>query len=164
MVEIWIEEAYPKGITITPFDQLLDYFVDGDKSGLPCELTPNCTNHFFCCDPRGNVMQCDCWTNFPNFQYGNVLSSAGFSELMKTAPAKLLRERPLRLVQKGDCLDCYYLSICHGGCAARALSTYGDLFAKDPYCESMKTLFQAVESVAHTIDAAEHREVRTGRL
>jgi uncharacterized protein len=163
LVRIWIQELYPKGITITPFDQLLDYFMDGDKSGLPCELMANCANHFFCCDPRGNVMQCDCWTNFPDFRFGNILSSNGFSKLMKTEPVRLLEERPVRLLQKGDCLDCYYLAICHGGCPARALATYGDLFTKDPYCESMKTLFQVVESAAHSIDPMEYREIRSCR-
>ncbi len=160
LVDIWIGRAYPNGITISPFDQLLDYFMDGNTDHLSCEMSANCAGRYLCCDPEGNIMQCDCWTNFPDFWYGNALSGAGFSEVMQSPALQEMKERPGYLVTTSECLDCHYLTICHGGCPARALSSHGTLFERDPYCEALKILFEAVETVSRTIDAEEHHKNR----
>ena len=160
LVDIWIEQAYPNGITITPFDQLLDYFIDGDTERLSCEMSADCAGRYLCCDPKGNIMQCDCWTNFPDFWYGNAFSDAGFSQVMQSPALKKLRERPGYLVTNGKCLECHYLAICHGGCPARALSSHGTVMERDPYCEALMELFQAVERASRRIDPEDHYEIR----
>lgn len=148
MVSLWSAADHPRGTFISPFDQLLAYFLNGDKSALPCEMTANCAEQFFCCDPDGNVMQCDCWTNFPELRFGNLFSSSRLTTIMESPPMNKLRGRPQRLLDREDCLECIYLSICHGGCPVRTLGIVGDLFRKDPYCEALKAMFGAVEEVS----------------
>jgi uncharacterized protein len=154
LIAVWMEEGYYNGIDIAPFTSILDYFLTGDKSGLPCEMTPNCAERYFACDPRGNVMLCDTWTSFPSFWYGSIFDSTGFSTLMNSQSAKALKQRPRRLIEQGECIGCRYLAICHGGCPARALSTSQTLYAKDPYCESIKALFECVEHAAFNSHSA----------
>ena len=55
-------------------------------------------------------------------------------------------ERPGKLVEDGDCLECRFLSICHGGCPVRTYSSLGTMHAKDPYCEVYKVIFAKAES------------------
>jgi hypothetical protein len=50
-----------------------------------------------------------------------------------------------------DCLECDYLSICHGGCPVRTYTFSGTLFEKDPFCHLYKSLFRHVEDVAATL-------------
>lgn len=151
MVVLWSEQEYARTLSISPFDQLQQYFLEGDKSVLPCEMKANCADKFFCCDPSGNVMQCDCWTNFPQFRYGNIFSGSGLSEIFASSAIQMLRERPLRLIRNEECLECLYLTVCHGGCPARALGMTGDLFRKDPYCVALKAMFEAVEEASRNM-------------
>ena len=46
-------------------------------------------------------------------------------------------ERPKHLVEHEDCIECRYLSICHGGCPVRTYSAFGTMLAKDPYLRSL---------------------------
>ncbi len=52
-----------------------------------------------------------------------------------------------------DCLECEYLAICHGGCAVRAYSTYGDIYVTDPYCYTYKTVYKHLEKKAAELAA-----------
>lgn len=152
LVEIWSDRISGNDIGITPFDQLLSYFIDRDKRHLSCEMSPNCAGKYLCCDPVGNLMQCDCWTNFPDYWFGNILSDAGFSEVMGSSSMERLKGRPGYLVRNDKCLECHYLGICHGGCPARTLGAGGDLFDRDPYCEALLVLFEAVEEASRRIE------------
>lgn len=149
LAHIWLERGFEHGVRVGPFDKLVDHFVYGSKNFL-CIWRENCLNEFVCIDPGGHVAQCDCWvTSYPEFWFGNIFDHAGLSDLLKNSEARRrLQSRPGLLIQKEDCLECAYLSICHGGCPVRAFTVYGDLFCKDPYCELYKRLFRDMEELA----------------
>jgi radical SAM protein with 4Fe4S-binding SPASM domain len=88
-------------------------------------------------------------TSYPEFRFGNILDEGSLSELLQNSEARRrLQARPGVLIQKEDCLDCHYLTLCHGGCPVRAYTVHGDIFRKDPYCDFYQRLFQNMEVMA----------------
>jgi radical SAM protein with 4Fe4S-binding SPASM domain len=149
LATVWMDRSFHRGVRVGPFNKLMDYFVHGSKD-LLCIWRDNCVNDFICIDPLGQVAQCDCWvTSYPEFWFGNMLDEGSLSDLLQNSEARRrLQTRPGVLIQKEDCLDCDYLTLCHGGCPVRAYTVYGDIFRKDPYCELYRRLFQNMEVMA----------------
>jgi radical SAM protein with 4Fe4S-binding SPASM domain len=145
----WMDRGLAYGVRLGPFDRLLNTFVNGNKD-LLCIWRDNCANDFVCIDPRGHVAQCDCWvTSYPEFRFGNIFETESLSALLRESSARrTLQSRPGVLIQTEDCLECDYLSICHGGCPVRAYTVHGDLLRKDPYCQLYKGLFQTIQEMA----------------
>jgi uncharacterized protein len=149
LIDIWLERGYADGIRIDPFNAMLNYFGDGCIDHLSCPWRPNCTGLFFCIDPKGHVSQCDCWVaSYPEFRFGNIFAGESLGEILNSKARQRIKERPTRIAENWDCVECEYLAICHGGCAMRAYSTYKDIYAKDPYCETYKVMFQHLEKSA----------------
>jgi radical SAM protein with 4Fe4S-binding SPASM domain len=149
LADVWMEQGYPRQIKVGPFNRLLDYFINGNRN-LLCIWQDNCANEFICIDPNGNIAQCDCWvTGYPAFWFGNIFDNISLANLLHESDARRrLLARPGALILKEDCLDCVYLTLCHGGCPVRAYTVYGDLFRKDPYCQVYQTLFAYMERAA----------------
>jgi radical SAM protein with 4Fe4S-binding SPASM domain len=149
LIDVWMEQGYSRGVRLSPYAAILEYFLTGDKSEFPCVWRHDCSREFVSIGPDGSVAQCDCWVaSYPEFHFGNVLESGTLAQTMNSTVRKLYRDRPEKLMENGDCIECEYLSICHGGCAIRAFSTYGDLFVKDPYCEVYQAIFSHLKEVA----------------
>ncbi|GAK53183.1 radical SAM domain protein [Candidatus Moduliflexus flocculans] len=149
LAHIWLERGYQQGVKLGPFYELLHYF-QGDDACILCIWRENCADEFLCIDARGNVAQCDCWvTSYPDYWFGNIFTANSLSELIRTSPARQrFLKRPEHLIQHEDCLDCKYLTVCHGGCPIRTFTTYQDLLRKDPNCQLYKALFQCMEELA----------------
>ena len=152
LFDIWMERGYDSGVSLGPFDALIDHFV-GRPARLPCIWKENCSNQFISVDSKGTVAQCDCWvTSYPESFFGNIFREPDLTRMLRTSPARReFVERPKRLVQDEDCLSCRYLSICHGGCPVRTYSALGTMMAKDPYCEVYKAVFGRAELHGRTI-------------
>ncbi len=149
LIDKWLDDGHDRGIGISPFDGLLEYFKTGDTCGLLCGMRGDCSRQFFCVDPHGNVSQCDCWvTSYPEFHFGNIFQCRKLSVLMKSRQRRTFEERPIRLIENSDCIECEYLSTCHGGCAIRAYSANHDIFTKDPYCKAYRAIFKHLEQSA----------------
>ena len=148
LADIWFERGYHEGVRIGPFDELLNYFTHREAC-LPCIWGQNCADEFISIDARGYVAQCDCWvTSYPDYYFGNIFECDSLSELLRNSQARQqFYERPVKLMQQ-DCIQCDYLSLCHGGCPVRTYTVRGNMFEKDPYCHLYKTLFRHVEQSA----------------
>ena len=148
LADIWLARGYHDGVRIGPFDELLNYFTHRDAC-LPCIWGQNCTDEFISIDARGYVAQCDCWvTSYPDYTFGNIFHCDSLSELLGHSRARQrFYERPVKLMQ-GDCIQCDYLTLCHGGCPVRTYTVHRTLFEKDPYCHLYKTLFRHIEKRA----------------
>ncbi len=164
LAAIWLERGYAHGVKIGPFDALLDYF-SHRHAVLPCIWGDNCVDRLIAIDARGYMAQCDCWvTSYPDYRFGNIFSDQSLAELLQTSTARRqFTERPIRLVQR-DCIDCDYLSLCHGGCPIRTYSFHGTLFEIDPYCGLYKGLFKQLEESAVKLarEAVDSRKVGGG--
>ncbi|MGB8465068.1 MAG: radical SAM protein [Terrimicrobiaceae bacterium] len=152
LFDIWIERGYDSGVSLGPFDALIDHFT-GRPARLPCIWKENCSNQFISVDSKGTVAQCDCWvTSYPESFFGNIFREPDLTRMLRTSPARRdFVERPKRLVEDEDCLSCRYLSICHGGCPVRTYSALGTMMAKDPYCEVYKAVFGRAEAHGRAI-------------
>ncbi len=152
LIDAWMELGYSCGVRVFPFAGILEYFLTGSKSDLLCGMRNDCSREFFSIGPDGNVSQCDCWVaSFPDFWFGNIFEADSLVEIMNSGTRRSFYDRPVKLMEKGECIECEYLSICHGGCAIRAYSTFGDLFVKDPYCETYKAIFTHLKEIAARI-------------
>lgn len=149
LADRWMDRGLARGVRLGPFDMLLDAFTSGNRD-LLCIWRHNCANDFICIDSRGHVAQCDCWVaSYPEWRFGNLFEANSLSDLLRESSArKSLQSRPGVLIQAEDCLDCRYLSLCHGGCPVRAYTVQGDLFRKDPYCGLYKRLFEKAREMA----------------
>ena len=149
LAHIWAERGYIGGIKLGPFFELMNHFM-GDIASLPCIWQQNCADEFVSIDARGYVAQCDCWvTSYPDYWFGNIFEAESFTELLEKSTARRrFQIRPEKLMQEESCLDCNYLSVCHGGCPVRTYSITGDFFRKDPYCQVYKALFSTMEELA----------------
>jgi radical SAM protein with 4Fe4S-binding SPASM domain len=147
LFDIWIEQGFEAGVSLGPFDALIDHFT-GRPARLPCIWKENCSNQFISVDAKGTVAQCDCWvTSYPESFFGNIFREPDLTRMLRTSPARRqFVERPKYLVENEDCLSCRYLSICHGGCPVRTYSALGTMLAKDPYCEVYKAVFARAET------------------
>lgn len=154
LADIWIKSGSLERVRVSPFDRLLRFFTEGIND-LVCIWRENCAKEFVCIDPSGNVAQCDCWvTAYPDARFGNLFDGNSLTELLSRSSARYqLLTRPGVLIENEDCLECDYLSLCHGGCPVRAYSVYGDVFRKDPYCEVYRALFQGMEQAARSLIA-----------
>jgi radical SAM protein with 4Fe4S-binding SPASM domain len=146
LFDLWMERGQPQGVLMGPFDSLIDHFTGG-TARLPCIWKENCSNQFIAVDSKGTVAQCDCWvTSYPESFFGNIYEATPLTQMLRTSPARReFVERPKHLVEHEDCLECRFLSICHGGCPVRTYSALGTMLAKDPYCEVYKVLFARAE-------------------
>jgi len=152
LFDVWMEKGYADGVSLGPFDALIHHFT-GAPARLPCIWKENCSNQFISVDSKGTVAQCDCWvTSYPESFFGNIFRDPDLTQMLRTSPARReFVERPKHLVEHEDCLQCRFLSICHGGCPVRTYSALGTMLAKDPYCEVYKSVFGRAETHSRSI-------------
>lgn len=154
LTDIWAERGYRQGVNLGPIDQLVARFA-GEPASLPCIWQSNCADEFFAVDARGFVAQCDCWvTSYPEYFFGNIFDANSLADLLAKSPArKEFLGRPAAIVSR-DCIECDYLSMCHGGCPVRTFTYKRTLMEKDPFCSFYRSLFRHTERVARKIAAA----------
>lgn len=146
LAELWLKDGIQEGVNIGPFDQIF-HSLHSTSSCLPCIFRPSCTHDFFCVGPSGLVAQCDCWVaSYPEYSFGNIFDQPDLKDALANSEARnRLLTRPGRIVTNTDCLECDYLSFCHGGCPIRAFTFNGDLFTKDPYCDLYRQVFKFLD-------------------
>jgi radical SAM protein with 4Fe4S-binding SPASM domain len=154
LTDVWLERGYNKGVSLGPIDELVKQFTDASGC-LPCIWQANCADEFISIDARGFVAQCDCWvTSYPEYFFGNIYETDNLARMLAESPARRkFVERPARIIPN-DCINCDYLSMCHGGCPVRTYSFKGTMFEKDPYCEVYLSMFRKAEEVAAKLSSA----------
>jgi uncharacterized protein len=151
LTDIWLERGYNNSVAVGPIDELVKKFTDGNGC-LPCIWQANCADEFISIDARGFVAQCDCWvTSYPDYFFGNIFETDSLARMLKGSDARRkFLERPAAIIPQ-DCIECDYLSLCHGGCPVRTYTFSGTMFEKDPYCQVYLAMFRKAEEVAAKI-------------
>ncbi len=160
LTEVWLERGYARGIALDPISELVKQFMEG-SSCLPCIWQSNCADEFISIDARGYVAQCDCWvTSYPDYFFGNIFESGNLGQMLRDSPARQeFVARPAAIIPR-DCIECDYLSICHGGCPVRTYTFRGTMFEKDPYCHTYLAMFRKAEEVAAKLSGNRARGLR----
>lgn len=148
LTDVWLERGYNQGVDVGPLGELIKMFTNGGGC-LPCIWQANCADEFISIDARGFVAQCDCWvTSYPDYFFGNIFETDSLTRLLKESSARQkFVDRPAAIIPQ-DCIECDYLSICHGGCPVRTYTFTGTMFEKDPYCGVYLAMFRKAEEVA----------------
>jgi radical SAM protein with 4Fe4S-binding SPASM domain len=155
LFNLWMRKGRQENVSISPFEPLVHYFRTGENQ-LSCCWSENCANIFLGVGPKGDVGQCECFvSSYPEHIFGNILVTPDLADIMNSPVRKPFVDRPMRLMENEDCGECEYLAVCHGGCPVRAYSAKGSLFAKDPDCQSNKTLFSLARNAAIELDRVE---------
>jgi radical SAM protein with 4Fe4S-binding SPASM domain len=168
LTDVWVERGYSRGIAMDPMAELVKQFMDG-SSCLPCIWQSNCADEFISIDARGFVAQCDCWvTSYPEYFFGNIFKEENLGRMLRESRARQdFVKRPVAVIPQ-DCIECDYLSLCHGGCPVRTYSFRGTMFEKDPYCHTYLAMFRKAEDVARKLSGNRARGLtlgsRTARL
>ena len=151
LTDVWFERGYSDGIALDPISELVKQFTDG-VSCLPCIWQSNCADEFISIDARGYVAQCDCWvTSYPEYFFGNIFETENLGRMLRESRARQdFVKRPAAIIPQ-DCIECDYLSLCHGGCPVRTYTFRGTMFEKDPYCHTYLAMFRKAEEVAAKI-------------
>lgn len=149
--DVWFERGFNNSVSVGPIDELVKTFIDGSGC-LPCIWQSNCADEFISIDARGFVAQCDCWvTSYPDYFFGNIFETGSLGKMLSESSArKKFVDRPAAIIPR-DCIECDYLSLCHGGCPVRTYSFSGTMFEKDPYCEVYLAMFRKAEELAARI-------------
>ena len=157
LTDVWLMRGYGQGVSVGPIDELVKTFTDGSGS-LPCIWQSNCADEFISIDARGYVAQCDCWvTSYPDYFFGNIFECDSLKSMLSDSPARRkFVERPAIVIPR-DCIDCDYLSICHGGCPVRTYTFSKSMFEKDPYCEVYLAIFKKADEVAARLSRSRAR-------
>jgi radical SAM protein with 4Fe4S-binding SPASM domain len=154
LTDVWFERGYKNGVSVGPVDELVKKFTDGNGC-LPCIWQSNCADEFISIDARGFVAQCDCWvTSYPEYFFGNIYESESLTKMLaESMVRRKFVDRPGVVIPK-DCIECDYLSLCHGGCPVRTYTFSGSMFEKDPYCHVYLAMFRKAEEVAAKISSS----------
>lgn len=148
LTDVWLDRGYERGVDVGPIGELIKKFTDGNGC-LPCIWQANCADEFISIDARGFVAQCDCWvTSYPEYFFGNIFETDSLARMLKESTARRqFVERPAAIIPH-DCIECDYLSLCHGGCPVRTYTFTGTMLEKDPYCHAYLAMFRKAEEVA----------------
>jgi len=147
LTDVWLARGY-YDVSLGPIDELIRKFTDGSGC-LPCIWQANCADEFISIDARGYVAQCDCWvTSYPEYFFGNIFETDSLRKMLAESSARRkFVDRPAVVIPQ-DCIQCDYLSLCHGGCPVRTYTFSGSMFEKDPYCHVYLAMFKKAEEVA----------------
>lgn len=132
-----------KGLNITVDNEVSLSTRVRAKRGRKNDLC-DCCFDMFSIDADGGVYPCGALTGDRRFFCGSI--KTGVREIWLNS--KVMQEiRGLTVQKKVDCNNCYLKFICGGGCFCQAYydqeikTGVGCPMAKDPYCDTYKTLF-----------------------
>jgi uncharacterized protein len=125
-------ERYPG---IEPFKSLVATIIHGNLS-LSCADSGTCTYKHINVAPDGETSQCGRSADWGLLQYGNI-SDKSFAAILKDQQRQQLTER-LEILPAGECRDCRFWEICHGGCPLDAYSQTDSFMHKSEWCEAKR--------------------------
>lgn len=122
-----------------PFAQLVKNIRDGEK-GLLCENSGDCQYNWLYIGPDGETSQCGRGGDYNILSYGN-LKDFEIEELL-SHPERDTLSRRQHILPEGECKDCRFWGICHGGCPLDAKMEYDDIMRRSPNCSAMKCFIE----------------------
>jgi radical SAM protein with 4Fe4S-binding SPASM domain len=122
-----------------PFRTMVDNLVNSNPS-LLCNASGVCSESHFGMTPDGMISQCGCASDWGEMNYGSIYDRS-FTKILKDPIKKMLRERT-KLLEHGECKDCRFWTICHGGCSLDAWAISRNYMDKTPWCVYTKRFIQ----------------------
>lgn len=120
---------------IEPFKSLVNNIVHGHRH-LACVDSGDCTYHHINIAPNGDASQCGRSSDWQLLDYGNILNSS-IEEILHHKERDQLQAR-VELLENGECSNCRFWEICHGGCPLDAWSKHRSFQHKSEWCYAKK--------------------------
>lgn len=135
---LWWENShrYPN---IEPFRSLTRIIRDG-KRDLCCADSGNCAYGYFNITPRGQCSHCGRSGDWGLLHYGDIRDSS-LEEIMADPQRGQLAERNA-ILEEGECNNCRFWTICHGGCPLDAYAQHGSFAHKSPWCAAKREFIE----------------------
>lgn len=125
-------QTYP---LVEPFRVITENIIKGTGNSY-CLDSGKCALTHLSIAPDGAVFHCGRSLDHELLEYGH-LSRQTFVEILANPQRKTLLHRN-QILREGDCRDCRFWSICHGGCPLDALAETGSFLHKSPWCTAKK--------------------------
>ncbi|PLY00913.1 MAG: hypothetical protein C0624_11295 [Desulfuromonas sp.] len=125
--------------SVQPFQGYIDN-IQNPQSGLVCDMMGNCANQWLFVGPEGEAGHCGVAGDYKQFEYGNI-QDLSFQEILFDPKRDLLKQRQSELPH-GECGDCRYWRVCHGGCPVCAQLQHGTPLQRSPSCVSTKMFLE----------------------
>ena len=115
------------------------------KAGL-CTFSA-CLGQYAAITPGGDLYSCQRFSGIREFCLGNIWDDVNEEKILQSKAYRLLYEKTEEM--RSACGDCIHFPNCNGGCLYSAF-TAGT--AKDPYCETYRTVFdEMLTDMGHEI-------------
>jgi uncharacterized protein len=134
ILPFWWEhrERFPH---ISPFSQFYESF-QRKTTRMDCELSGRCSHKWLYIGPTGKASQCGHAGDTEILPYGNIKTQT-LEELL-THPERTAIENRATVLQNGECKECRFWTVCHGGCPIDALIRNGSINTKASHCDWVK--------------------------
>ena len=123
-------EHYPN---VKPFASITKNYLERRKA-LGCEMSGMCANKWVYIGPTGETSQCGRSGDYDYLGYGNIRDHS-LSEILNHPFRDDLFNRN-QVLANGECSDCRFWGICHGGCPLDAYAVHGDIMHRSTNCEA----------------------------
>ncbi len=144
--EAWEDSG--RADSASPFDDLAVWF-DSKRTQAPrltCGFMGNCHQTHIGIDAGLNLAGCGRRLDSQAF-YGCIRTQSISSLLTASEERKKLATRS-RELSEGDCANCEFFALCHGGCPDDAALGEGDAMARTSHCAAYLMLFKAMAARA----------------
>ncbi len=131
---VWWEHRY-RYPDLEPFRSLYANIIDGNRM-LGCVDSGDCTYHHINVAPDGETSQCGRSADWGLLQYGNIMDKS-FFDILHHKERDQLKER-VALLFSGECNNCRFWELCHGGCPLDAYSKHQSFMHKSEWCDAKR--------------------------
>jgi uncharacterized protein len=158
MIYCFVDDEHRIGITATEYADFLGkilpiYWADQErfgevkpiatlinairgKGGLVCDYSGQCGNRWMYIGPKGDTSHCGKGGDFGFIDYGSIRDVTLRQVLYHPKREPILSRQAT--LPRGECRDCRFWGICHGGCPMDAYAAYHDFSRKTGVCEWIK--------------------------
>lgn len=112
-------------------------------TNLSCIHSENCINHFLTFLPDGSVYPCNRFTDYNQFNLGNI-NDHSLQDILKSEVRIKILERNTTTI--AACTDCDFKHYCKGGCMSHAFEFYGTIYERDYYCQAFFNFFTYIKN------------------
>lgn len=120
---------------VDPFKTLSENILNR-KQTLVCNDSGSCAFSYVTVSPDGEASHCGRSADWNILTYGNIQTST--LNTILNDPQRFHLAKRSSILQKSDCRECRFWTICHGGCPLDAITNNGDFMHKSHWCEAKK--------------------------
>lgn len=139
ILPLWWENRQRYG-GIEPFSSTLRNLQEGRGSALGCVDSGACAASHWNVAPDGSLSHCGRSADWKLLDYGSIFDKS-LAESRADPQRDVFRQRD-RELEHGECADCRFWQLCHGGCPLDAWADRGSFMHKTPWCAAKKLFIE----------------------